>query len=163
MEKIMAIVFALAAVMVFGISMGMAQQSSSLSGTAASPSMTNGGIASYDAFDLRGAQVTNPQGQGLGRISDFIFDQDGRIILVVLYRGGNVAYEDGKYVAVPFSALSISEPKPHETSVVMNVDEQKLAQAPSFDIGKGLTDLRTADDVYRYFGQQPYWTEGEPD
>lgn len=118
-------------------------------------------MTSYEGFDLRGTKVPNSRGEGLGRISDFVIDRDGRIILAVLYRTGNAAFEDGKYVAVPFSALSISEPKLHEVSVVLNVDEQKFAQAPSFDIGQGLTDLKSADAIYKYFGQQPYWTEGE--
>ncbi len=163
MKKILSLVVALALVMVFGLGTGIAQQSYSNSNNmgSASGAMAKGGMASYEGFDLRGTKVTNPQGEGLGRISDFVIDHDGRIILVVLYRTGNVAFEDGKYGAVPFSALSISEPKPHEVIATLNVDEQKLAQAPSFDIGKGLTDMKSADAIYRYFGQQPYWTEGE--
>ncbi len=125
----------------------------------ATGSITQSGLKAYEAFDLRGTQVTNSKGEGLGRISDFVINRQGRIILAVLYREGNVANEGGRYVAVPFHALSISEPKPHEIQVVLNVDEEKLANAPRFDIGKGLSDRREEAQIYRYFGQRPYWTE----
>jgi len=125
----------------------------------AAGSKVKSGLTAYETFDLRGTQVTNSKGEGLGRISDFVVDREGRIILAVLYREGNVANEDGRYVAVPFHALSISEPKPHEMQVVLNIDEKKLANAPHFDISKGLTDRRQEAGIYRYFGQRPYWTE----
>ncbi len=128
-------------------------------GSHATGSKVKSGLTTYETFDLRGTQVTNSKGDGLGRISDFIVDRDGRIILAVLYHEGNVANEDGRYVAVPFHALSISEPKPHEMQVTLNMDEKKLADAPHFDISKGLMDRRQEASIYRYFGQRPYWTE----
>ena len=97
----------------------------------------------------------------MGSISDFVIDQKGRIIFVVLYYGGSLAYDDGKYVAVPFSALSISEVKPHEIKVVLDIDRWKMESAPSFEMATSLTDVEGAVDIYRYFGQQPYWAEGE--
>jgi hypothetical protein len=121
-----------------------------------------GGGMTYETFDLRGTYVTNPKGEGLGRISDFVIDREGRIILAVLYREGNVANEDGKYVAVPFNALSISEPRPHDVKVVLKVAEEKIAMAPRFDVSKGLADRQSAADIYRYYGQQPYWSEKSP-
>ncbi len=116
-------------------------------------------VTAYETFDLRGTLVTNSKGQGLGRISDFIVDREGQIIFAVLYREGNVANEDGRYVAVPYRALSISEPKPHEMQVTLNMDEDKLINAPQFEISKGLTNRSQEAKIYRYFGQQYYWTE----
>ncbi len=70
--------------------MAMAHQSSSDSENpgSASATLSQTGVTGYEAFDLRGTQVTNALGQGLGRISDFVIDPQGRIMLVVLYRGG---------------------------------------------------------------------------
>lgn len=124
-------------------------------------SMDKGGLMTYETFDLRGIQVRNPEGDTLGSISDFVIDPKGRIIFVVLYSRGSLAYDDGKYVAVPFSALSISEVKPHEMSAVINMDKWKMESAPSFDMATDLNDKEGAVDIYRYFGQQPYWTEKE--
>jgi len=108
----------------------------------------------YDVNRLIGTQVKNSDGEVLGSINDFVFDKDGRVIFAVLDH-------DGKYVAIPFSAFSISGAKPEEARVVLNVNEQKLDGAPEFDRTKAMTDRRWAGDVYRYFGQQPYWTEPE--
>ena len=91
---------------VFLLSLGVAFNSQ------AKGSKMRSSLTSYETFDLSGTQVTNSKGEGLGTISDFIVDREGRIILAVLYREGNVGNEDGRYVAVPYSALSISEPKP---------------------------------------------------
>jgi sporulation protein YlmC with PRC-barrel domain len=124
-------------------------------------SMAKSGVTTYETFDLRGTQVKSPEGEALGSISDFVMDPKGQIIFVVLYYDGSLAYDDGKYVAVPFRALSISEVKPHEINVVLNMNKWKLGSAPSFDMGEGVTDIEGAVDIYRYFGQQPYWTEGE--
>ena len=108
----------------------------------------------YDVNHLIGAQVKNSDGEVLGSINDFVFDKEGRVIFGVLDH-------DSKYVAIPFSALSISGATPEEARVVLNVDKQKLDAAPEFDRAKAMTDRKWAGDVYRYFGQQPYWTEPE--
>lgn len=108
----------------------------------------------YDVNRLIGTQVRSSNGEALGSINDFVFDKDGRVMFAVLDH-------DNKYVAIPFSALSISGNKPEEATVVLNADRQKLDGAPEFDRTKAMTDRRWATDVYRYFGQQPYWTEPE--
>ncbi len=36
-----------------------------------------------------------------------------------------------------------------------------MDSAPNFDMAAGLTDKKGAVDIYRYFGQQPYWKEEE--
>jgi hypothetical protein len=108
----------------------------------------------YDVNRLIGTQVKNSEGEGLGSINDFVFDQGGRVIFAVLDH-------DSRFVAIPFSALSISGATPEEAKVVLNVDKQKLDGAPEFDRTKAMADRRWAADIYRYFGQQPYWTEPE--
>lgn len=108
----------------------------------------------YDVNRLIGTQVKTSDGEGLGSINDFVFDQGGRVIFAVLDH-------DGKFVAIPFSALSISGATPEEAKVVLNADKQKLDGAPEFDRTKAMTDRGWAANVYRYFGQQPYWTEPE--
>ena len=39
------------------------------------------------------------------------------------------------------------------------MDNEKLEAAPSFDRTAGLIERTWSEDVYRDFGQQPYWTE----
>ena len=60
-------------------------------------------------------------------------------------------------VAVPFGMLS----RNGEDVFVLNSTKDQLASARSFDELADMDNLTYATDVYRYFGQQPYWTEGE--
>ncbi len=101
---------------------------------------------------LIGAEVKNPQGEELGTIKDFVYDKEGHATFAVLDH-------DMKSVAIPFSALSISGAKSMEPKVVLNADKEKLDAAPQYDAAKAKTDRKWAADVYRYFGQQPYWKE----
>jgi hypothetical protein len=111
-------------------------------------------MANYDVNHLIGSQVTNPAGETLGAIHDFVIDQEGRVVFAVLDH-------EGKFVAIPFTALTISGTKPEEMRVLLNTDMRKLDGAPEYDMAKAMTDRKWAGEVYRYFGQQPYWTEPE--
>lgn len=42
----------------------------------------------------------------------------------------------------------------------MDTSKEKLAAAPTFKMSD-LSDQKLAEDAYRHFGQQPYWSEGE--
>ncbi len=62
----------------------------------------------------------------------------------------------GKLVAVPYSALSFDTVGKH---LVLNASKEKLDSASAFK-RSDLADQKWAEDTYRFFGQQPYWTEG---
>ena len=116
------------------------------------------------AADLIGTQVTNPAGEILGSISDLVFDPKGRPVAAILYQGDLEDFDVTRQVAVPFSVLSISEMRSSQMSVVLNIVEEELYSAPRFDKTRDLkvmNDMQWAAGVYRYFGQQPYWTEKE--
>ena len=100
---------------------------------------------------LLGATVRTSDGK-TARIEDFVIDlRDGRIALIVL---DDVAGRGDGLVAVPFGELSMSG-----NTFVLNSDGAKLAAAPEFK-SSDLGDRRRAEDIYRYFGAQPYWTTG---
>ncbi len=123
--------------------------------------MAKGGFTTYDTSRLMGTEVRNLKGEVLGAISDFVFDQDGHIVFAVLC---HECYDDslmGRDVAVPLSALTISEAKTNEVKVVLNVDSKKLDEAPIYHLTQGVPDLSWASNVYRYYGQQPPWSEKE--
>jgi sporulation protein YlmC with PRC-barrel domain len=91
-------------------------------------------------------EVKNLKGEKLGEIEDFIMDSQGRIPFVMISRGD-------KMILIPYSALSIGT-----NSFVLDASEEKLASAPAFDEKKGSLDQAKAEEIYRYFGQSPYWT-----
>jgi hypothetical protein len=111
------------------------------------------GKAGCLSSDAIGKAIVNPQREHLGDIKDFVFDQ-GRVSFVILSYGGVVGF-GGKSVAIPYSALSFDT---KDRLFVLDATKDRLEAAPAFD-RKMLSDRSWAADMYRYFGQQPYWTE----
>jgi len=107
--------------------------------------------------DLIGMQVRNPVGEDLGMISDITLDPMG-LPFVVLYQGTIEDFDVARYVLVPFSAFSISETKSPEKTVILNFDRQRLLAAPPYDRSKGMKMRPNQwEEIYRYYGQIPYW------
>jgi sporulation protein YlmC with PRC-barrel domain len=92
-------------------------------------------------------QVLNPKGEKLGEIADFVIDSTGRVAFAILSN-------EQKTTAVPFGMLKLNPDGDH---FIIDISREKLASAPSFREGSNLTD-RNVHEIYRYFGQTPYWT-----
>jgi sporulation protein YlmC with PRC-barrel domain len=106
----------------------------------------------YKSDRLMGAEVKLADGDAAGKINDFVIDSsDGHIAFLVL---SDVPGRSTALVAVPFSILTSRG----GDAFVLNTTQDHLAMARSFESGH-LNNSRWAGDVYRYFGQQPYWTE----
>ncbi len=97
----------------------------------------------------------NHEGKYLGRVKDLVYDQDGRIMFAIIGFGKywRVIGEDS--VAVPFSALTQGS---KEMQFMVDITWDKFRSAPRFSKDE-LMDRHQEAEVYRYFGQQPYWTE----
>lgn len=101
---------------------------------------------------LMGATVQSNEGKAEARINDLVIDpKDGRVAFLVLDK---VQGRADSQVAVPFNELSMSG-----NAFVLNTTQNQLASAPSFDEVADMNSLGYAENVYRYFGQRPYWTE----
>jgi hypothetical protein len=118
------------------------------------------GLMTSETIELLGTPVTNPAGEMLGTINAFVNDSEGHAAFVILWQDMLEDFKAARYVAVPFSALSISRTEPLQMTVVLNMDKAILDSAPSFDRINDLNNTEMATRVYRYFGQVPYWTEG---
>ena len=103
--------------------------------------------------ELLGKDVKNPEGEDLGIINDVVAGPEGRIAFAVLSYW--VSPDTQMRVAVPFSTLSCGE-----QDCVLNVSKEALDSAPNFVLEDELVEPKLAEDIYRYFGVQPYWTEG---
>lgn len=108
----------------------------------------------YTFGQIVGTSVRNEQGQDLGKISDIVIDAQGHVPFAVLSHGGFWGM-GGKSIAIPFTALSFNQ---NGNYMVLNADQAKLQSAPAFKVSD-LSNRKWAEDVYHYFGQQPYWTE----
>jgi len=114
-------------------------------------------IKTYEVSRLLSEYLENPEGGFLGRVTDFVVDSNGRIEFAIVQVGFPEVGRDSKLVAVPFSALS----RPEGKHYVLNTTRERLASAPRFDGKKDLSNRTFAENVYRYFGLEPSWTEGE--
>lgn len=116
--------------------------------------MTQSWGKAYSFDQINGMVVKNQRGEELGRIHDIVIDSQGHVPFAVLSHGRYWGI-GGKLVAVPFSALNFDQ---MEKYLVLNATNEKLDSAPAFRVGD-LSNEKWAEDVYRFFGQQPYWTE----
>jgi hypothetical protein len=106
----------------------------------------------FEVGQILGSSVMNAQKEYLGSINDFIIDNE-RITFAILSHGGFWGI-GRKLVAIPFGALSYEKMDRH---FVLDISREKLESAPRFDRNTDLGNRQWAEDVYRYFGLQPYW------
>ena len=82
------------------------------------------------ASSVRGTTVRNPAGADLGSVKDLMIDmRDGGVRYAVLSFGGVLGIGD-KLFAVPFESLAVDT---ESETLVLDVDESQLANAPGFD------------------------------
>ncbi len=146
MNKLVAMV-----AVVFVLSLGLAASSQA-------KSMGQGGLTIYDSFNLVGKMVKSPDGVELGKIFDLVVDSRGHVDFAIISQPGLDLDFSGRLVAVPFTALKISEGRSQEIHVVLIADKEKFYEAPSWG-QEDLANRQQAASLDRYFGVRPYWTE----
>lgn len=107
------------------------------------------------ASSLEGDEVVNDAGEGLGKIEDLMIDiGDGHVAYAVLSFGGFMGMGN-KLFAVPWSALSLDA---RNERMILNVDKQKLEDAPGFDKDDwpDMADPQFHTDIHSYYGTGPY-------
>jgi hypothetical protein len=103
---------------------------------------------------LVGAMVKSPQGEDLGTITDVVTGPEGRVAFAILSYW--ISDDTQKRIAVPSGVLSCGG-----QSCVLKASKDTLDSAPAFVSEDDLAERKLAEDIYRYFGLQPYWTEEE--
>ena len=118
----------------------------------AEPSILQSLFMGKTAPVLMGATVQSKNEKTEARIDDLVIDSKyGRVAFLALDR---VPGRGDSQVAVPFDELSMSG-----NAFVLNTTQKQLTSAPSFNELADMNNLRYAENVYKYFGQHPYWTE----
>ncbi len=110
----------------------------------------------YEVSRLLSEYLEDVEGGFLGRITNFVVDSNGHIEFAIVQVGFPEVGRDGKLVTVPFSALS----RPEGKYYVLNTTRERLVSAPRFTAKKDLSNRAFAENVFRYFGLEPSWTEG---
>ena len=103
-----------------------------------------------------GSNVQNLQGKDLGNIKELVVNPaDNRVVYAVLASGGMLGLGE-KLFAVPLSVLQRAA---EGGTFLLNVDEERLKQAPEFNQNNWpqMTDPQWVTSVYTFYGVQPYW------
>ncbi len=111
----------------------------------------------FSLKDLKNKKVTNRDGDSLGHIDELVLDlQTGQMAYLLLASGGFLGIGE-KYVPVPPNALTYN---PRAGSYQMDVTKDQLKNAPHIEMKDwpNRPDKKYVDDLYRYYGYQPYNT-----
>ena len=104
---------------------------------------------------IAGTDVKNLAGQNLGNIKDLMIDpKQGNVRYAVLSFGGFLGLGD-KYFAIPWESFSVDR---DDESMILNVTQEKLENAPGFDKDDWPTDA-THDyltSVNKYYSPEYY-------
>jgi hypothetical protein len=103
--------------------------------------------------ELFGKGVKNPKGEDLGTITGLVAGPQGRVAFAVLSYW--ISADTQMRVAVPLSALFCEGEK-----CLLNASRETFNSAPAFVLEGDLAEQELAEDIHRYFGIQPDWTEG---
>jgi sporulation protein YlmC with PRC-barrel domain len=86
-------------------------------------------MAPMKVSTMTGATVKNYEGQQLGTVEDLVVGRDNRIQYMILSHGGTLGIGD-RLFAVPWDAV---KPANEPNTFVLNIDRERLANAPQFD------------------------------
>jgi sporulation protein YlmC with PRC-barrel domain len=117
----------------------------------AKPAAQNSSKA-YDFNKIVGTPVKNLQGEELGKMHDVVINFHGHVPFAVLSHGGFWGI-GGRLVAVPYRSLYFDQVG---KDFILNYSEEKLDSASAFK-ASDISKKNWPEEVYRYFGQQPYW------
>ena len=119
--------------------------------------LRHNGFREYDSTKLVGSMVKSLDGEDLGRILNLEIDSQGRVDFAMVVEDGFEEFP-GRFVAVPFGNLTVSEGKSGQDQVTLNADKEDFFTAPDFN-AKDLDNRQRVTEMYRHFGEEPYWTE----
>lgn len=120
--------------------------------TAVSPAVS----PTVSASKIIGEAVINRQKENLGKVIELVFDtEQGSMVYVVLSFGGFMGMGH-KLFAIPWEAFELS---PTEYNLILNVNKEKLKNAPGFDPENwpDFADRSWGDRVHSYYGYHARW------
>ena len=113
------------------------------------------------ADTLIGNDVCNPEGEDLGDIKEIMLDmRSGRVGYAVMSFGGFLGMGE-KLFAIPWSALTLDT---ENKRFVLNVEEERLKNAPGFDTNHwpDMADQAWVTGIHSYYGTRPYSDDLRP-
>ncbi len=107
------------------------------------------------ATDVRGREVKDKDGEGIGKVADLLVDdREEKVRFLVVEHGGFLGFNEKKTL-IPVDAVT----KITESEVFIDQSRERVAAAPGYD--PALVDDRPLhSSIYGYYGYAPYWGAG---
>ena len=99
----------------------------------------------FRAHQFLGETAKNAQGEELGKVSDFVFDQNGKIEYVILSYGTD---STEKLIPIPFDVVRVS---PRSVALMVDISKDRLTNAPALAQWKDFDDPEWTREVHSYY------------
>ncbi|HEY5186416.1 MAG TPA: PRC-barrel domain-containing protein [Actinomycetes bacterium] len=107
------------------------------------------------ANDVRGRQVKDKNGDGIGRVADLLVDdRENKVRFLLVEHGGFLGFGETKSL-IPVDAVT----KITEDDVFVDQSRERVAAAPGYTPDL-IDDRPYHSSIYSHYGYAPYWGEG---
>ncbi|MEO3935338.1 PRC-barrel domain-containing protein [Dermatophilaceae bacterium Soc4.6] len=107
------------------------------------------------ADDVRGREVKDKDGHGIGKVTDLLVDdREDKIRFLLVEHGGFLGFGE-KESLIPVDAVT----KITEDAVFIDQSRERVAAAPGYDPDL-VSDRPHHADIYNHYGYTPSWVGG---
>jgi sporulation protein YlmC with PRC-barrel domain len=107
------------------------------------------------ANDIRGREVKDKDGDGIGKVGDLLIDdREDKVRFLLVEHGGFLGFGQTKTL-IPVDAIT----KITDDEVLINQSRDHIAAAPGYDPGL-VNDRPYHSSIYNYYGYTPFWGGG---
>lgn len=109
------------------------------------------------ANDIRGLEVKDKDGNGIGKVVDlFLDDRERKVRFLLVEHGGLLGFGETKTL-IPVEAVT----KITEHAVFITHSRDRVASAPGYSPDL-IDDRPHHSDIYSHYGYSPYWNQTYP-
>ncbi len=107
------------------------------------------------ANDVRGREVKDKDGNGIGKVADLLVDdREHKVRFLLVEHGGFLGFGETKTL-IPIDAIA----KITEDAVLLDQSRERIAAAPGYDPDL-IDDRPYHSSIYSNYGYGPYWGSG---
>jgi sporulation protein YlmC with PRC-barrel domain len=114
-----------------------------------------GQTVSGSANDVRGREVKDKDGAGIGKVVDLLIDeQENKVRFLLVEHGGFLGFGEQKTLIPVDAVTTVTEDEVH-----IDQSGERIKSAPGYDPDL-VNDRPYHSGLYDYYGYAPYWGAG---